>query len=155
MKVKICTKCGSSGSFAKCNKAKDKLDWWCRSCRTAARLKWKEKNPDKDKAAYIKRLKNPRLQKRKKVLRRLWHLKTTYNLSKEAWDLKFTEQNKCCAICKTKKPNGKGWHIDHNHISKKIRGILCHSCNSVLGFSKDNISILKTAILYLKKHYDS
>ena len=46
----------------------------------------------------------------------------------------LAEQGHCCALCGTDTPDGKGaWHIDHNHKTGDIRGILCHSCNTRLG----------------------
>ena len=39
-----------------------------------------------------------------------------------------------CELCGTTKPNGTGgWHVDHDHTRGIIRGILCWSCNSMLG----------------------
>lgn len=40
--------------------------------------------------------------------------------------------------------------MDHNHESNKFRGMLCNHCNRGLGNFKDNIEILKKAILYLE-----
>ena len=40
--------------------------------------------------------------------------------------------------------------MDHCHKTKKIRGLLCHTCNSGLGMFKDNIEYLKNAIKYLE-----
>ena len=39
--------------------------------------------------------------------------------------------------------------IDHNHVTGKVRGILCKSCNLLIGNAKDNVDILKSAIVYL------
>lgn len=61
-------------------------------------------------------------------------------------------QDNACAICKTKEFGKHGPHIDHNHITKKVRGILCHQCNLGLGQFKDNIEKLKLAIEYLEKN---
>ena len=40
-------------------------------------------------------------------------------------------------------------HIDHNHITGKARGILCHHCNVGLGSFKDKKDLLEQAIRYL------
>jgi hypothetical protein len=40
--------------------------------------------------------------------------------------------------------------VDHSHVTGKVRGYICSACNSVLGYSKDNTSILEAAIAYLK-----
>lgn len=44
----------------------------------------------------------------------------------------------------------KGYHIDHNHVTGKVRGILCAHCNQGLGHFRDNILFLENAINYLK-----
>lgn len=69
------------------------------------------------------------------------------------------QQKHRCAICKTplKYPE---WDrrdpnrliLDHDHITKKFRGILCNRCNVILGFAGDNENILRNAIKYLRKH---
>ena len=55
-------------------------------------------------------------------------------------------QDNKCAIC-----HDVLTHIDHNHETGKVRGILCLKCNSILGFSRDSIDILYNSINYLKK----
>lgn len=71
----------------------------------------------------------------------------------------FDEQNGVCAICKQKeillsngdnKPRKLG--IDHCHDSRRVRGLLCGFCNSALGYFKDSIEALQSAIDYLKHH---
>jgi hypothetical protein len=39
--------------------------------------------------------------------------------------------------------------IDHNHKTNKVRGLLCHNCNTVLGLVGDNVSELSNLITYL------
>jgi hypothetical protein len=51
---------------------------------------------------------------------------------------KFTELMKaqyyCCAICTKPLPmRGRGVHIDHNHKTGAVRGLLCPQCNKQLG----------------------
>jgi|WetSurSiteA1Bulk_404760.scaffolds.fasta_scaffold00513_8 hypothetical protein len=80
-----------------------------------------------------------------KVKHKLAVLKYRYGLEKDP------TINAKCEICGTKKFNGHGPHIDHDHKTKKFRGILCINCNVLLGNAKDNIDILRMAIIYLKK----
>lgn len=42
--------------------------------------------------------------------------------------------------------------VDHNHLDGNIRGLLCRSCNQMLGLAKDNIKILASAQTYLSGH---
>lgn len=77
--------------------------------------------------------------------------KSKYGYSSLDRERLLTEQNNLCKICSTDIPGGRGWCLDHDHNSKEIRGVLCHSCNLMLGHSKDNIDILKKAIEYLSK----
>lgn len=42
--------------------------------------------------------------------------------------------------------------VDHCHKTGRLRGILCLSCNVALGHLKDDISLLKSAIVYLNKN---
>jgi len=60
--------------------------------------------------------------------------------------------NKICECCGSKEYKGKGWHIDHCHVTKKFRGLLCQNCNLGLGHFKDDISLLKRAIEYLRRN---
>ena len=40
--------------------------------------------------------------------------------------------------------------IDHNHATGEVRGVICHTCNVMLGHAQDNIDTLLNAIQYLK-----
>ena len=82
--------------------------------------------------------------------RREYHLKTLYNLSQEDYLLLYTKQNQSCAICKKELVhNSKSCHIDHCHVTNKVRGLLCSHCNTALGLSKESISTLENMIIYL------
>ena len=59
-------------------------------------------------------------------------------------------QGSLCAIC-SYGIEGKNCHVDHNHRTGKVRGLLCSKCNTMLGYADDNILTLKNAIKYLKK----
>ena len=81
--------------------------------------------------------------------RKIADLKRFYGLTIEERDALFASQDGLCAICGTDTPEGNGWHIDHDHKTKRVRGILCTRCNTVLGMAKDNIETLRAAIEYL------
>ena len=85
--------------------------------------------------------------------RQKWHLKSNYGISTTEKEQLLVLQNNCCSICKNSFSSSKATHIDHCHTTKKVRGILCSNCNTMLGLSKDNQEILKNAIKYLEKHY--
>jgi hypothetical protein len=53
-----------------------------------------------------------------------------------------------CAICGSKDP--VRFHLDHCHVSGKIRGVLCQGCNIGLGGFKDNPASIELAASYLR-----
>lgn len=63
----------------------------------------------------------------------------------------LTSHSGRCALCNADRPGGKGdWHVDHNHETGIIRGILCAACNKALGMFKDNPAVLRRAAEYLE-----
>ena len=99
---------------------------------------WRERNPEKYKEQGKRSNKKQRLRK--------------YKLTQEEYDNLLTFQNKLCAICKKEKSHKHDWHIDHCHITGKVRGILCSRCNTLIGQSKESIATLNNAIEYLRVH---
>jgi hypothetical protein len=41
-------------------------------------------------------------------------------------------------------------HVDHHHVTGKIRGVLCFTCNVALGQLKDDVTLFRKAIDYLE-----
>ena len=60
-------------------------------------------------------------------------------------------KNKTCQICGCVDTR-RSLSIDHDHVTGKVRGLLCDACNTGLGKFKDNQEILLAAIEYLKKY---
>jgi hypothetical protein len=77
-------------------------------------------------------------------------LKKFYGIDSEEYDSVFKKQGGVCAIC-GKPPNGKKLSVDHDHNTNKVRGLLCYSCNSGLGFFVDSRPNLQNALIYLIK----
>ncbi len=63
----------------------------------------------------------------------------------------FEAQRGKCSICDESLSDLRRTAcLDHCHTTNKVRGIVCSSCNKLLGFAKDNIKILQNAIKYLE-----
>lgn len=74
-----------------------------------------------------------------------------YDLSIEEYNALLEKQGHACAICRKTASGGKGrWHIDHNHATGRVRGLLCAMCNVGLGNFYDDITLLRGAIDYLE-----
>ena len=95
------------------------------------------------------RKKNPELTA---IYGRRSNLRRFYNLEESEYNDLFDGQNGQCAICsKDLERVSRSTHIDHCHNTGKIRGILCHQCNTAIGLLGDDIEKLKSAIKYLEK----
>lgn len=122
--------------------------------------------PYKDKvkeAAYLERTKarrammareryanNPKSRQARLDGNRISQIKSKYGITLEDRAEILDGQGGLCAICQTDTPPTKsGWHVDHCHRTKVVRGILCQHCNNMLGMAKDNVKILQRAIQYL------
>ena len=67
------------------------------------------------------------------------------------FDALLDSQGGRCAICRTETAGGKGgWHVDHDHATGRIRGLLCHGCNIALGYFRDDPDRLRAAMAYLE-----
>ena len=120
--------------------------------------KYIEKYPEKRRESYMKYIiknKNKIRMKQKleenKLKKRNQELIKTYGITLNEFLEKIISQNNQCAICKNQFKDRKDTHIDHNHQTNKLRGLLCSRCNLGLGQFKDNINNLELAILYLKQ----
>lgn len=77
-------------------------------------------------------------------------LASTYNMTVEEYDEVFERQGGACAICGNK-PHKMRLAVDHDHLSGKVRGLLCSRCNhKLLGSANDSTRLLYKAIEYLE-----
>lgn len=80
--------------------------------------------------------------------KRVRHAQRVYGLGGVELDTMLEEQSGKCPICgKLLRP----YFIDHDHKTGKVRGLLCPSCNTGLGFFADSIERLLAAVVYLRK----
>ena len=141
IKKRACPKCGCehSGSSSRCKKCY--ADW--------AR-EWRRKNPEKAKTAQLNyRIRHP--EKMKEIYRKT-NLRKSYGITIKDYDELLERQHFRCAICDTETPGGPGrMMVDHNHVTEKVRGLLCCNCNFVIGHCLESKAILVRAIRYLEK----
>lgn len=129
---KACNKNKRTSSFYIAYKYKDTITYspTCKECDKIRSATWRRNNKDK----------------------RFWiDIKHHYGLTKEQYLKMFEEQKGQCAICPTKQSEHRTkLNIDHCHKTGKVRGLLCHKCNILLGKANDDAEILRKAIRYLE-----
>jgi len=79
-------------------------------------------------------------------------IKALYGLDKEEFLAMESRQNGKCAIC-DQYPLKKGLHVDHDHKTGKVRGLLCSKCNLALGIF-DTVEKAAKIIEYLGGYRD-
>ena len=119
----------------KTDKNKNNRHYTCKDC-TKARVA----------AAYKA---DPSLQRRR-------DLRRNYDISLEEYDQMVELQGGKCALCPATTPGGRhaqsNWCVDHDHVTGKVRELLCNDCNLVLGIIKDSPEHLGRMITYILKH---
>ncbi len=81
--------------------------------------------------------------------KRDWNLKDRYGISLDQYNQLLEAQAGRCAICRNQ-PKTRALHVDHDHKSGKIRGLLCMNCNRrLLSAAYDSPFRLFNAGLYL------
>ncbi len=140
----------------------------CKPCWAAKQREWRKQNPEKYKV-YTKRWRT-KYPERQAASSKQWQennpekakeladnynscryynkLERVYGLSIEEYNSLYERQNFKCAICE----EVKDLFVDHNHVTNKVRGLLCSQCNSGLGFFMDSPTVIKRAEGYLTAH---
>jgi len=141
----------------------------------AASAKWRKKHPDKVKAASLRyysrhkeklnaqsRVYYSGHKERAKITQRAWRKANAD--SQRAYKRKrdygtdgahlWLLQNGLCAICRVDLSTltTQNQHLDHNHITGKVRGWLCRVCNLALGQFKDDPALVRAALNYLDSY---
>jgi hypothetical protein len=74
-------------------------------------------------------------------------LNAKYGLTPEDFDRLLEEQHGACAVCG--REMGADLHVDHDHKTNEVRGLLCGSCNRGIGLLQENPKVLYAAGRYL------
>ncbi|MFF4406969.1 endonuclease VII domain-containing protein [Streptomyces sp. NPDC001404] len=175
--VKWCPRCKASlprEAFGRHRGRDDGLQDWCRPCAREYAKQW-----DKRKRQERRELKNPpvslgfkrcrgcgetkphsewhrnaaapdglstRCKACKAVAGRAGHLQRKYGLTEAELRELVEQQGRVCVICLAAVPE----HVDHDHATGVVRGVLCFSCNAALGQFKDRPDVMRRAAAYVE-----
>lgn len=126
--IKTCPKCGTSDleRFGPNKSRWDGLQVVCRLCLTA---QYHENKP----------------------CWRGYALKK-YGLNNETYAVLLLKQGGVCALCGKPPLGNERLVVDHDHTTGVVRGLIHGVCNTVIGYAKDDVDLLRKAIIYLENH---
>lgn len=137
-KTKTCSQCRrrkAASKFPRDKNTKSGLSSWCTECHRKNSTRFRKEHPDKKHDSNRRNI-----------------LKREYGITPEDYDRMFKRQGGVCAICGTPpKKGGRRLNVDHDHKTKKVRGLLCFLCNRGLGIFRDKPDRLEKAAAYLRK----
>jgi Recombination endonuclease VII len=160
-RVKRCKKCDvlkPLSDFYGEKTARDGHRPECKACSLAYRKRWYRDNRDRA-IAYVRewqqahpdRVKAWRVRnrdRRNEQMREI-HLRNKFGLTFEEYDTILELQDGVCALCECPPTPGISLHVDHDHGTGEIRGLLCMRCNNALGLFREDPNLLKRAARYV------
>lgn len=78
-------------------------------------------------------------------------MKIRFGITVEQYDALEAKQGGLCAICRRPCPSGRKLAVDHDHLTGRVRGLLCMNCNQGLGKFDDDPGLLRAAEVYLEE----
>lgn len=109
-----------------------------------------------DPEAYAALLERQRTYKREKYDQRSGkdaNLRKMYGITVEDFDSMLSDQDNACACCGIPAGEAAGkysnLHVDHDHATGEIRGLLCFACNTGIGKLGDTLEGVMRAVDYL------
>lgn len=117
----------------------------CAACKAKPRVRTQEHKE------YVK---NYQKENRNAVRQKGYKLKHRYGMDEADWWLILESQEWACLICSRAWAEGdprSRWHVDHSHVTGKVRGILCSTCNRGLGQFQDSPTLMRQAALYVER----
>jgi len=106
---------------------------------------WRDANPERyaeNQRRYKSTIDYP-------AVMRAAHLKRKYGISVEQYEARLREQGGGCAVCARPPKLGTSLHVDHDHETGCVRGLLCFSCNAALGHFQDDLDRIDAALHYV------
>ena len=158
--MKRCKKCNEIKPFDQFYKAKGMRDGYrseCKACHLAQHKIWYSENREAS-IANVKRWQQENKEhlhayrkeyrQRRKVEERDAYLRRRFGITQADYDAILEMQRGGCAIC-GKPPGTISLHVDHDHATGEVRGLLCVGCNNALGQFHDDRELLARASDYI------
>lgn len=131
------------GDFPKHRSRKDGVASRCKPCSSKASIESARRHPEKHRASMRKWRENNPKSHRPGVLKRL------YGMTMPEYQVLLVSQAGRCAICTRPPTDDKLLHVDHNHVTGKVRGLLCQQCNHAIGLLQDDRAVIQQALNYV------
>lgn len=128
--MKTCGECGESKSYDEFHRdaqTADSVAFYCKPCKRARNMKTYYKNPSAYRARWIR---------------------NAYGITMDDYEALFLQQGGVCAICKTDPQRTLA--VDHDHLTGRVRGLLCANCNRAVGLLKDSAENARALVTYLE-----
>ncbi len=174
--MKICIKCGAGEELTEFyTREAGRISSECKGCTKQARKAFRQANLLRLRAASNARnLANPEKRRAEKqryqksdIGKRAvaaWNKKNPhkiraisrkkhYGIDDGQFKSLLDAQSHRCACGAALSGAPRAAHVDHDHASGKVRGILCYHCNIILGHAQDSTSVLEKLIIYLQKSH--
>jgi hypothetical protein len=137
---------GYRGDCKACNAAASRVRYQADPAAEIARVKrWQQANADRVNSYHRQRRSDPDVKRAE----RSSYLQRKYGLTIEQYDAMLAEQGGGCAICTRPPSESISLHVDHDHETGRIRGLLCFRCNNSLGDLEDSPQLLLAALNYV------
>lgn len=141
--VRRCGQCGiekSIDNFHKNASRKDGLQTWCKDCQRERTYTWRQANPEKYAA-----VRKDSYERRGRDTQRA----RLYGLQPGEYETLLELQDGKCAICEVS-ASERPLDVDHDHQTRRVRGLLCRLCNTAIGKLNDDPALLLKAVKYLE-----
>ena len=168
---KTCTKCGQIkplSDFHIDRAQRDSRKTACRLCTNKVKALWRSRNNElvlSQRRESYGRCRQNYLDYNRSSKRRkrwfAWKLMHSFGITVERFEELLELQAGCCAICHKPPTEANGHrnkhrlHVDHDHETGTVRGLLCNNCNAGLGYFRDSQRSLGAAIKYLQKNQET
>lgn len=148
--MKICFRCKKEKTDPEFReRSAGVLHSWCKACFGVVSTQWLRDHPTAAKKISA--------QNRRKNSRRMHesYFVESYGIDFEDWARMYEACEGRCPGCTIKlNPNASGRrelvHVDHEHNTGKVRGLLCARCNLALGAARDDPNVLRSLARYLE-----